>query len=47
MTNTPTTPNWTHVDLATIPDIKVLPPGPLSKQWHDRCTKLFKGLSAR
>jgi 4-aminobutyrate aminotransferase-like enzyme len=35
------------VDLATIPDIKVPPPGPQSQQWHHRCTRLFKGLSSQ
>jgi 4-aminobutyrate aminotransferase-like enzyme len=48
MTRTTTKPsNWAHVDLNTIPDIKVTPPGPQSKHWHDRCADLFKGLSGQ
>jgi 4-aminobutyrate aminotransferase-like enzyme len=39
--------NWAHVDLNKIPSITVPPPGPQSKAWHDRCTKLFKGLSSQ
>ncbi len=29
------------------PNIVITPPGPKSKAWHDRCTKLFKGLSSQ
>jgi len=47
MTKKSMTPNWAHVDLKKIPDIKAPPPGPQSKHWHDRCTKLFKGLSSQ
>ncbi len=47
MTKTATSPRWAAVDLATIPDIKVPPPGPRSKEWHDRCSRLFKGLSSQ
>src|ERR1039458_7330940 len=44
---TNTDSSWTHVDLNTIPDIKVPPPGPQSKHWHDRCSNLFKGFSSQ
>jgi len=47
MMKTTTTPNWAEVDLATVPDIKVPPPGPRSKEWHDRCSRLYKGLSSQ
>ena len=39
--------DWGHVDLARVPHLPVPPPGPLSKQYHDRCTKYFKGLSGQ
>jgi len=42
-----TAPAWAHVDLTKIPHLKVTPPGPQSKAWHDRCIKLFKGLSTQ
>jgi len=35
------------VDLATIPNIRVTPPGPASQTWHGRCTTYFKGLSGQ
>ena len=38
---------WAEVDLQKIPNIKVTPPGPQSKSWHERCTKYFKGLSGQ
>ena len=38
---------WAHVDLDEMPDIKVQPPGPKSKNLHSRCTKYFKGLSSQ
>ena len=38
---------WAHLDLNQVPDIKVIPPGPKSKNLHDRCTKYFKGLSSQ
>ena len=38
-------PKWAHLDLKSVPDIKVVPPGPKSKELHARCTKYFKGLS--
>ncbi|OHB55962.1 MAG: hypothetical protein A2Y07_06135 [Planctomycetes bacterium GWF2_50_10] len=38
-------PKWAHLDLNSVPDIKVVPPGPKSNSLHARCTKYFKGLS--
>ena len=39
--------NWGRVDLKRVPHMPVPAPGPLSKHWHDRCTKHFKGLSGQ
>jgi 4-aminobutyrate aminotransferase-like enzyme len=36
---------WARVDLNTLPEIKVTPPGPKSAGLHARCTRYFKGLS--
>ena len=36
---------WAHVDLNTVPTIKVIPPGRKSAELHTRCTRYFKGLS--
>lgn len=38
---------WAKVDLNACPAIRVAPPGPVSKEYHCRCTKYFKGLSAQ
>ena len=38
---------WGQVDLNRYPNVVVPPPGPKSKQYHDRCTKYFKGLSGQ
>jgi 4-aminobutyrate aminotransferase-like enzyme len=38
---------WAEVDLATCPHIVAPPPGPLSNDWHRRCTTYFKGLSSQ
>ena len=39
---------WAHVDLNEVPNIKTdTLPGPKSKEYHDRCTKYFKGLSGQ
>jgi 4-aminobutyrate aminotransferase-like enzyme len=43
----PSTSDWARVDLSSIPDIRVPPPGPRSKELHSRCTKHFKGLSSQ
>ena len=40
-------PQWAHLDLNEVPDIKVTPPGPKSNETHARCTKYFKGLSGQ
>ncbi|MDO9464488.1 MAG: aspartate aminotransferase family protein [bacterium] len=39
--------DWAKIDLSKVPDVKVTPPGPQSKKWHERCTKYFKGLSSQ
>jgi 4-aminobutyrate aminotransferase-like enzyme len=38
---------WAHVDLNAVPTVRVPPPGPASKELHDRCTRYFKGLSSQ
>lgn len=38
---------WAKLDTAMMPHVVVPPPGPLSKEYHDRCTKHFKGLSSQ
>jgi 4-aminobutyrate aminotransferase-like enzyme len=40
-------PVWAHLDLNQVPNIKITPPGPKSKEYHTRCTKYFKGLSSQ
>lgn len=51
MTSPPTTqpPSiaWARVDLTRYPNIKVPPPGPESRAYHERCCRHFKGLSAQ
>ena len=32
----PTAPQWAHLDLNQVPDMKVPAPGPKSKALHDR-----------
>lgn len=39
--------NWGRVDLSRVPHLVAPPPGPKSKEWHDRCTRYFKGLSSQ
>jgi len=39
--------DWRHVDLSSVPDVKVAPPGPRSRALHERCTRHFKGLSGQ
>ncbi|QYM78529.1 aminotransferase class III-fold pyridoxal phosphate-dependent enzyme [Horticoccus luteus] len=43
----PSTLDWARVDLDRVPHLPVPPPGPLSKSYHERCTKYFKGLSGQ
>lgn len=38
---------WAAIDPATTPSLPVPPPGPMSQQLHERCTKYFKGLSGQ
>jgi len=40
-------PQWAHLDLSQVPNIRMTPPGPKSKELHQRCTKYFKGLSGQ
>jgi len=42
-----TTKNWADVNLAETPRINVPPPGPKSREVHERTTKHFKGLSGQ
>ena len=42
---TASAPQWAHLDLTQVPNIKTALPGPKSKDLHARCTKYFKGLS--
>lgn len=46
-TNTFSSLDWGKVDLSRYPNMPVPPPGPISEQYHDRCTKYFKGLSGQ
>ena len=39
--------DWAKVDLDSVPHITVPPPGPLSNDYHRRCTQYFKGLSGQ
>jgi 4-aminobutyrate aminotransferase-like enzyme len=38
---------WANSRLTTHPQITVPPPGPNSKEYHDRCSQYFKGLSGQ
>jgi 4-aminobutyrate aminotransferase-like enzyme len=38
---------WAKVDLGRCPQIVVPPPGPRSGDYHQRCTRYFKGLSSQ
>ncbi|HBG26931.1 MAG: hypothetical protein A2Y10_10630 [Planctomycetes bacterium GWF2_41_51] len=40
-------PGWAHLNLNEVPNVKITPPGPKSKELHKRCTKYFKGLSSQ
>ncbi|NLF31044.1 MAG: aspartate aminotransferase family protein [Planctomycetes bacterium] len=39
--------DWGRVDLDQVPHIVAPPPGPRSREYHDRCTRYFKGLSGQ
>ncbi len=47
ITTTFSTLDWAKVDLADCPNVVTTPPGPKSNEYHQRCTKYFKGLSGR
>lgn len=38
---------WGKIDLTTCPKVTVPPPGPVSNEYHQRCTRYFKGLSGQ
>src|SRR3990172_2198982 len=38
---------WADVDLTKVPDIRITPPGPKSKEYHDRASKYMKGYSSQ
>jgi len=40
-------PNWAKVDINSIPNIKVPPPGPQSQAWHNRAASIMKGYSSQ
>lgn len=39
--------NWAKIDPDSVPDIRVAPPGPKSKEIHDRAEKYMKGYSSQ
>jgi len=39
--------NWARVEVGSIPDIKVTPPGPRSRELHARAEKYMKGYSSQ
>ncbi len=39
--------NWAKIDPDSVPDIKVTPPGPKSKEIHNRAEKYMKGYSSQ
>ena len=41
------TSEWAKVDPARIPHVVTTPPGPKSREYHDRCTAHFRGLSSQ
>lgn len=45
--NSFSTLSWGATDLTKIPNMVTSAPGPLSREWHDRCTRYFKGLSGQ
>lgn len=38
---------WAEVDLQKVPEIKVVPPGPKSGEYHNRASKYMKGYSSQ
>jgi len=45
--NNCSTLDWAKVDLTHCPAVEVPPPGPKSHEYHQRCTRYFKGLSSQ
>lgn len=39
--------NWAKIDLNRVPDLKVTPPGPKSKEMHERASRIMKGYSGQ
>ena len=39
--------NWARIDVNSVPDIKVPPPGPQSNAMHGRASKVMKGYSSQ
>lgn len=40
-------PSWSHVDIRSVPCIRVPPPGPKSTEMHDRAARYMKGYSSQ
>ena len=40
-------PNWSHVDVDSVPHMVTSSPGPRSQEMHGRTTKYMKGLSSQ
>ena len=38
---------WADVDLNTVPDVRVTPPGPKSVEYHGRAENYMKGYSSQ
>lgn len=38
---------WADIDINKVPDIKVIPPGPKSKVYHERASRYMKGYSSQ
>jgi 4-aminobutyrate aminotransferase-like enzyme len=39
--------NWAKIDINCVPDIQIPPPGPISKEMHQRASKYMKGYSSQ
>ncbi len=46
-TETFNTLDWANAPIVNAPNVPVPPPGPKSKDYHERCSKYFKGLSGQ
>jgi len=40
-------PAWHHVDIDSVPEMKVTPPGPRSVEYHERASRYMKGYSSQ